>query len=117
VDGGRRQSEFALAEARRDEATIAYEGTIREAFREVEDALTSYRRTREFREQQALLEEAARDARRLADIRYQGGVTSYLEVLDADTRLFVAELGSADARLQELTSFVDLYRVLGGGWK
>jgi multidrug efflux system outer membrane protein len=117
VDGGRRQSEFELAEARRDEATIAYEATVREAFREVEDALTSYRRTREFREQQALLEEAARDARRLADIRYQGGVTSYLEVLDADTRLFVAELGSADARLQELTSFVDLYRVLGGGWR
>ena len=55
---------------------------------------------REFREQQALLFTAAQDARRLAQIRYEGGATSYLEVLDADTRLFAAELGLAQAELQ-----------------
>ena len=47
---------------------------------------------REFREQEALLLTSARDARRLAEVRYQGGATSYLEVLDADTRQFEAEL-------------------------
>ena len=66
---------------------------------------------------QGLLFTAAQDARRLADIRYRGGATSYLEVLDADTRLFNAEIGQADARLSELSGFVELYRALGGGWQ
>ena len=100
---GRTRSQVALAEARRDEATIAYQQTIRQAFREVSDALVGYRKIREFREQQALLFAAAQDGRRLADIRYQGGATSYLEVLDADTRLFDAELGLAEAQLSELS--------------
>jgi multidrug efflux system outer membrane protein len=117
VDGGRRRAQFDVADARREEAAVSYEATVREAFREVEDALVAYRQTRDFREQLELLEQAARDARRLADVRYQGGVTSYLEVLDADTRLFTAELGTADARLDELNSFVGLYRALGGGWR
>ena len=63
-------------------------------------------------------EELMREAqiRRLAQIRYEGGATSYLEVLDADTRLFSAELGLAEAQLAELDSVVELYRALGGGW-
>ena len=60
---------------------------------------------------------AATDARRLADLRYSGGATSYLEVLDSDTRLFVAELGLVQAQLTELTAFVEVYRALGGGWQ
>jgi outer membrane protein, multidrug efflux system len=67
--------------------------------------------------QQELLFAAAQDGRRLADIRYRGGATSYLEVLDSETRLFNAELSLADARLSELTDFVELYRALGGGWE
>jgi len=114
---GRTRSQVALAEARRQEATLSYEATIKEAFREVSDALIGYSKAREFREQQGLLFTAAQDARRLADIRYRGGATSYLEVLDADTRLFNAEIGQADARLSELTGFVELYRALGGGWQ
>jgi len=54
---------------------------------------------------------------RLADIRYRGGATSYLEVLDADTRLFAAELGLAQAQLSELAALVEIYRSLGGGWQ
>lgn len=60
--------------------------------------------------------DAARDARRLADVRYQGGESSYLEVLDSDTRLFDAELQLVRARLNELAAFVEVYRALGGGW-
>ncbi|HVZ21615.1 MAG TPA: efflux transporter outer membrane subunit [Vicinamibacterales bacterium] len=114
---GRTRSQVALAEARHEELVATYQQAIREAFREVSDALVGYRKSREFREQQALLLTAARDARRLSDVRYQGGATSYLEVLDADTRLFNAQLGLADARLRELTSMVEIYRALGGGWQ
>jgi len=113
---GRTRSQVALARARREEALIAYQQSIHQAFREVADSLAGYRKTREFREQQALLFGAAQDARRLADVRYQGGATSYLEVLDAETRLFDAELGLAQAELGELSAFVEVYRALGGGW-
>ncbi len=115
--GGRLRSQVELAEAQRQEAELTYGQTVQQAFREVSDALTGYRKRREFREQQELLLAAAADARRLADIRYQGGATSYLEVLDADTRLFVAELSLADAQLSELTEMVEIYRTLGGGWQ
>jgi outer membrane protein, multidrug efflux system len=114
---GRTRSQVALAEAGRTEAALNYERTVKEAFREVSDALVGYRKTQEFRAQQELLVGAALDGRRLADIRYRGGATSYLEVLDAETRLFNAELSLADARLAELTDFVELYRALGGGWR
>ena len=114
---GRTRSQVAVAEARREEAVVGYQQTIRQAFREVSDALVGYRKLREFREQQALLFTAAQDARRLAQVRYEGGVTSYLEVLDADTRLFDAELGLAQAELSELTALVEIYRALGGGWQ
>ena len=60
---------------------------------------------------------AATDSRRLADLRYRGGATSYLEVLDSDTRLYIAELGLVQAQLAELTAYVEVYRALGGGWK
>ena len=73
--------------------------------------------SRELRESQELLVRAAQDARRLADLRYQGGATSYLEVLDSDTRLFDAELGLVRAQLGELSAFVEIYRALGGGWQ
>ena len=106
-----------LAEASRQEAELIYQQTVQRAFGEVSDALVGYRKLREFREQQRLLVDSAQDARRLADLRYQGGVTSYLEVLDADTRLFIAELGLAEAERSELTGLVEIYRALGGGWQ
>ena len=114
---GRTRSRVAIAEARRDEATIAYQQTIRQSFREVSDALIGYRKTREAGSQLALLTASAQDARRLAQVRYEGGVTSYLEVLDADTRLFAAELGLAQSQLNELSALVEIYRALGGGWQ
>jgi outer membrane protein, multidrug efflux system len=114
---GRTKSRVALAEARRDEATIAYQQSVRQAFREVSDALIGYQKIREAGSQLTLLTESARDARRLAQVRYEGGVTSYLEVLDADTRLFAAEIGLAQSQLNELSALVEIYRALGGGWQ
>ena len=114
---GRTRAQVELARARYDEAVLSYQQTIRQAFREVSDALIGYAKLRESRTQQALLVTSAQDARRLADIRYRGGATSYLEVLDADTRLFDAQLGLAQAQLGELSGFVEIYRALGGGWQ
>jgi multidrug efflux system outer membrane protein len=116
-NAGRTRSRVALSKAQQEQAVLAYQQTILQALREVSDALVGYRKGRDFREQQQLLNRAATDARRLADIRYRGGATSYLEVLDSDTRMFSAELGVTQAELSELLSLVQVYRALGGGWQ
>jgi multidrug efflux system outer membrane protein len=115
-NAGRNRSRLELATAKRQEAELQYQQTVQQAFREVSDALTGYRRLRELRETQETLVVAAQDARRLADLRYQGGATSYLEVLDSDTRLFIAQLALVQAQLDEESAFVEIYRALGGGW-
>ena len=104
------------AESRTLEALAFYEQTIQGAFREVADALVEHRKRRESRIQQALLVDSLRDAARLADVRYKGGVTSYLEVLDTERQLFDAELALAQTQRDELLALVRIYRALGGGW-
>jgi outer membrane protein, multidrug efflux system len=116
-DAGRRKSRVALERARTEDAVLTYQKTVQQAFREVSDALVGYRRAREFRAEQEQLVRAAEDARRLTDIRYRGGASSFLDVLDSDSRLFSAQLDLAQAQLQELTTFVEIYRALGGGWR
>ena len=113
----RTRSRVALSRAQQEETVLAYQQTIQRSFREVSDALVGYRKGRDFREQQQLLNRSAEDARRLAEIRYRGGATSYLELLDSDTRMFSAELGVTQAELSELLAFVHIYRALGGGWQ
>ena len=115
-NAGRNRNRVALAEAQAQEAAFAWQAAVLQALREVSDALVSYTRQREVRSTQEALVVAATDARRLADLRYRGGATSYLEVLDSDTRLYVAELGLLQAQLAELTAYVEVYRALGGGW-
>jgi outer membrane protein, multidrug efflux system len=115
--GGRLRSGVRLAEAQQQTATLFYQQSIQEAFRSVSDALVAYRKTREFRTQQELLFESAKDAARLSQMRYTGGATGYLEVLTNETNAFSAELGLAQARLNELLALVQLYEALGGGWQ
>jgi multidrug efflux system outer membrane protein len=114
--GGRLRGNLKLAEARFQESVAIYRQTVQGAFREVSDSLIAYQRTREFREKQEERTQANRDATALAGVRYEGGVTSYLEVLYNENELFTAELGLAQARRDELLSVVQLYRALGGGW-
>ena len=114
---GRTRSQVELATARHDEALLAYQQTILQSLRDVSDALVAYRRDRELREQLQELARSSSDALRLTTVRYQGGASSYLEVLDADTRLFAAQLGLAEAQLNELLALVEIYRALGGGWE
>jgi multidrug efflux system outer membrane protein len=115
--GGRIRSGVQLAEAQQQEALLVYQQTIQRAFREVSDALVAYRKKQELRRQQELLTQAAQDASQLSDTRYRAGLTSYLEVLTNETNYFSAELGLAQARVEELDAVVQLYRALGGGWQ
>jgi multidrug efflux system outer membrane protein len=113
---GRVRAGVGSAEAQTEEAFVRYQQTIQQAFQEVSDTLVEHRKRREFRIQQERLVESLRDAARLANIRYQGGVTSYLEVLDTERQLFDAELLLAQTQRDELLAVVRLYRALGGGW-
>jgi multidrug efflux system outer membrane protein len=115
--GGRIKSRVRLTEARKQEMVLTYQRTIQQAFRGVSDSLVEYRKDREFRERQEELVLAAQDAARLSEMRYQGGATSYLEVLTNETNSFNAELGLVQAQLNELVGLVDIYRNLGGGWQ
>ncbi|SPF46161.1 Outer membrane protein OprM [Candidatus Sulfopaludibacter sp. SbA4] len=114
---GRIKSGVRLAEAERNQAEVAYERSIQTAFREVSDALIAHQRTRESRLEQERLVADLADRKRLAYARYQGGVDTQLNALDADRDLFQAELTLAQTRYSELVSVVQLYKALGGGWQ
>lgn len=103
--------------AERQEALLTYKKTIQESFREVSDALIGYQQNRKFLAQQQTLTRTLADADHIAQLQYQGGVTSFLDVLTQETQYFSAQLGSAQARLNELNSVVQLYQALGGGWQ
>ncbi|WP_083654785.1 efflux transporter outer membrane subunit [Burkholderia sp. SRS-W-2-2016] len=104
------------AEAREQQALFAYEKTIQVAFQEVEDALISVQKTREQLDVQNRQVAALITYAHLARQRYEGGYTSYIEVLDAERSLFNAQLGSTQTQSAVLTSFVTLYKAMGGGW-
>jgi len=114
---GRTGAGVDAAKARAEAALEQYRLTVIQAFREVSDALAEHQKRKEFRIQQELLAVAARDASRLANIRYTGGVSSYLEVLDSERQQFDAELGVVRTYRDELIAVVRLYKALGGGWQ
>lgn len=113
---GRIRSGVRVAEARRKAALALYESAIQNAFREVDDALVSIACIRK----QLLADEAVLQAERhrleLSMLRYEGGVASYSDVLDAQRFLFNAELTAVQTRNALLSTTVGLYKALGGGW-
>jgi outer membrane protein, multidrug efflux system len=114
---GRLKSNVKFAKAQQELAVVQYQQTIQTAFREVSDALVQYRKVREIRVQQELLVTTLQDRSRLAHLRYEGGIDSLLNALDADRELFDAELSLAQTKRNELLSLVQLYKALGGGWQ
>ena len=114
---GRLRSNVRLAEAQRSQALVAYERSIQTAFSDVSNALIAHQRTRETRLEQERLVATLEDRKRLAYVRYQGGVDTQLNALDADRDLFATELTLAQVRYSELVSVVQLYKALGGGWQ
>ena len=116
-EGGRIKSNYRLAWAQRDEAELTYKQTVQQAFGDVSNALVGYTQSRLFRmkieEQTATYKETAR----LANVRFEGGYTSFLEVLVTQQQYFTSELGLAQAWFEEMNNYVQLYQSLGGGWK
>lgn len=116
-NAGRLRANVEFNEALAQEAALRYQQTLQQALREVSDALIDVRKRQEFRGQQELLVKALADASEVAKLRYEGGVSSYLEVLDTERQLFDAELDLVLARRDESDSAIRLYRALGGGWQ
>jgi multidrug efflux system outer membrane protein len=116
-DAGRRRGNYKTAQAQHEELLINYQKTVNGAFRDVSDALIGYRKTREYSESQKVLTVTLRDQTRLANARYVGGVSSYLEVLDTERQRLTAEQELAQSQRDVLTSLVGLYKALGGGWQ
>ncbi|WP_282183713.1 efflux transporter outer membrane subunit [Herbaspirillum sp. ST 5-3] len=114
-DAGRNSASLSLAEVRNNVAVAEYEKSIQTAFREVADALTARSALEEQIEAQRAVQVAQAERLKLADLRYQNGVASSLDVLDAQRELFSAEQALVQARLLRLTNAIDLYRALGGG--
>ncbi len=114
---GRLKNNMRLAVAQRQDAQIAYEKSISTAFKDVSDALIAHQRTRESRVEQQKLVVALAVRKRLAYRRYEGGVDTQLNALDADRDLLSAQLTLEQIRYAELVSTVQLYNALGGGWE
>jgi multidrug efflux system outer membrane protein len=104
------------AEAEQQAALKSYERAILGAFGDVENALVSRRKLSEQLGAQGALVGALNEYARLAWMQYNGGYTPYLTVLDAESQLFPAELNYSQVKTLLLTSFVDIYKAMGGGW-
>jgi len=115
--GGALTGGLHLAESQHEQALTAYKQAIQRAFGDVSDALIGYQELREVRVQQQQVVADLAESVRLSVMRYRGGTTTYLEVLDGQRSLFTAELTLAQARGNEYQSLVQLYRALGGGWQ
>jgi multidrug efflux system outer membrane protein len=115
-DAGLIGSNVRQAEAQRAQLLATYEKAVQQAFREVNDALVATAKTRERLQAQARQVQALQRYSELARARYEGGYSSYLEVLDAERGLFSGQLNEAQARGDVVTALVSLYRALGGGW-
>jgi multidrug efflux system outer membrane protein len=115
--GGALRGNLHLTESQYQQLLLAYRQSIQRAFGEVSDALIGYQKLHEVRLRQENTVADLRESVRLSDMRYKGGTTTYLEVLDGQRSLYSAELTLAEARGNEYQSLVRLYRALGGGWQ
>ncbi len=116
-EGGKLRGQLQLSKEQKEEMVLNYRKTILGAFRDVSNSLIAVNKQRATRAEQEKLVAAADDSSRLARVRYQGGATSYLEVLTNDSNLLTAQLNLVTARQNEALSLVQLYSALGGGWQ
>jgi multidrug efflux system outer membrane protein len=116
-EGGALRGNLKLAKSQYQQAVIGYKYAIQRAFGDASDALIGYQKFHEVRLRQENTVADLQESVRLSNMRYKGGTTTYLEVLDGQRSLFSAELTLAGARGTEYQSLVQLYRALGGGWQ
>jgi len=110
------EGQVASAEAATRESLAFYENVVFNAFRETNDALVGVQKRREEYEALARRTAALRTYARLSQAKYDGGATSYIEVLYAQNELFAAELNAISSLTQRHAELVNLYKALGGGW-
>jgi multidrug efflux system outer membrane protein len=115
-DAGRNRANLKLAQARYDEAVANHEGRLLTALREVEDALSDVQQRQQQGEVQAQARQAASRALQVAQARYDRGVSTYLDVTDAQRSSLAADRAAAQIRTQRLLAAVSVARALGGGW-
>lgn len=115
--GGRNYFLLQDAKAKKEQALILYQFTVRQAFREVADGLVSHAQLGEVRREQEALVKSNLEYSHLANLRYKGGLESFLAVLDADRQLFATQLDLAAVQRDQLLTLVQLYKALGGGWE
>ena len=113
---GRGTGNVEVARAQLRQAELAYRRGVLQAYRETADALVVTDKVRGFIAENETRTAAARKVLALQAKRYQAGVVSYIEVLDAERQLFAAEVDLARAKLNQLEAYIELYRALGGGW-
>ena len=104
------------AEAAQQEAMYFYRSTILNAFRETNDALVGSVKKAEEAEAQARRVKALRDYARLARLRFDNGVTSYIDVLYAESQLFDGELTAVNTQSERYAQLINVYKAMGGGW-
>ncbi len=116
-EGGKLLALVDVQRARQRQSLANYQKTIQTAFREVSDALTNVRQYAALENDAQASVDAARAALRLANARYEAGYTGFLEVLDSQRSVNVAELALIRSRQNLLSAGVDLIKALGGGWE
>src|SRR5260370_5617675 len=113
---GRLKNEYRAALAQRDQAKITFEKSVTQAFGEVSISLSAHQELAEAYKQQLGSVEAYRESVRLSSIRYDSGLASYLEIVDAEIQMYPAERSAIIYDLGRKEALVNLYRALGGGW-
>jgi outer membrane protein, multidrug efflux system len=115
--GGRLKNEYRASLAVRDQAKISFEKAVTQAFGEVSTSLSAHQQLLKAYREQLKSVEAYRESVQLSFIRYDSGLASYFEIVDAQIQLYPAESSSVSYDLGRKLAMVDLYRALGGGWK
>ena len=114
---GRKKAKYKAAVAAYDVARLGYEEKVLEVFREVDDAVVTFRSARHAAELKLALRDAASKYADLARLQYRSGRTNYLDLLDAQRRYLDAQIGLSNAIRDEHLALVQLYKALGGGWQ
>lgn len=115
--GGRNTANLDLSKVRKDIAVAAYEQSIQTAFREVSDALAATDTLLREEQAQRGLAQSGREAERLSELRYRGGVDGHLRYLDAQRSAFSSQITLIEVSTQRQIALATLFRTLGGGWR
>src|SRR6516162_6192086 len=114
--GGRLKNEYRASLALREQAKISFEKAVTQAFGEVSTSLSAHQQLAKAYLEQLNSVQAYRESVHLSTVRYDSGLSSYFEIIDAQIQLYPAESSAVTYDLERKLALVSLYRALGGGW-